>query len=76
VDIPYLFNSPAELASQTAGMKANTHRITDSGLSSWQEAIDAYESQLSTLFDSPEALRAQIDQYWSEYIGIRMWSTA
>jgi LmbE family N-acetylglucosaminyl deacetylase len=76
VDIPYLFNSPAELASQTAGMKANTHRITDSGLSSWQDAILAYESQLSGLFDSPEAMRTQIQQYWSEYIGIRLWSTA
>jgi LmbE family N-acetylglucosaminyl deacetylase len=76
VDIPYLFNSPAELASQTAGMKANTHRITDSGLSSWQDAILAYESQLSGLFDSPEAMRTQIQQYWSEYIGIRLWSIA
>jgi LmbE family N-acetylglucosaminyl deacetylase len=76
VDIPYLFNSTAELASQTAGMKANTHRITDSGLSSWQDAILAYESQLSGLFDSPEAMRTQIQQYWSEYIGIRLWSTA
>jgi hypothetical protein len=57
-------------------MKENTYRITDSGLKSWQEAIDAYESQLSTLFDSPEAKRAQIYQYWSEYIGIRLWSSA
>ena len=47
VDIPYLFNSPAELAPKTAGMKANTHRITDSGLRSWQDAIAAYKSQLS-----------------------------
>ena len=76
VDIPYLFNSPAELASQTAEMRANSHRITDSGLRSWQDAILAYKSQLSGLFDSPEAMRTQIQQYWSEYIGIRLWSTA
>ena len=76
VDIPYLFNSPAELAPKTVGMKAKTHRITDSGLRSWQDAIAAYESQLSSLFDSSEAMRAQIQQYWSEYIGIRLWSSA
>jgi LmbE family N-acetylglucosaminyl deacetylase len=76
VDIPYLFNFPDELASKSAGMMAKTHRITDSGLGSWQEAIAAYESQISSLFDSPVAMQAQIQQYWSEYIGIRLWSSA
>jgi LmbE family N-acetylglucosaminyl deacetylase len=76
VDIPYLFNFPDELASKTAGMKAKTHRITDSGLRSWQEAIAAYESQLSSLFDSSAAMKEQIQQYWSEYIGVRLWSSA
>jgi LmbE family N-acetylglucosaminyl deacetylase len=76
MDIPYLFNSPGELAPKAAGMKAETHRITDSGLRAWQDAISAYESQLSGLFDSPEAMRAQIQQYWSEYTGIRLWSSA
>jgi LmbE family N-acetylglucosaminyl deacetylase len=76
VDIPYLFNFPGELEPKTAGMKAKTHRITDSGVRSWQDAIAAYESQLSGLFDSPAVMRAQIEQYWSEYIGIRLWSSA
>ena len=76
VDISYLFNFPGELAQKTAGMKAKTHRITDSGFWSWLEAVKAYKSQLSGLFDSPEVMRAQIEQYWSEYIGIRLWSSA
>jgi hypothetical protein len=76
VDIPYLFNSPGELAPKTAGMKPKIHRITDSGLGAWQDAISAYQSQFSGLFTSSEAMRAQIQQYWSEYIGIRMWSSA
>jgi LmbE family N-acetylglucosaminyl deacetylase len=75
-DIPYLFRVSDELAPQTAGMKAKTYRITDSGISSWQDAIAAYKSQLSGLFDSPDAMQAQIQQYWSEYIGIRLWSSA
>ena len=76
VDIPYLFNSPTELAPKTAGMKAKTHRITEAGLRSWQDAIAAYESQLSSLFASPKAMREQIQQYWSEYGGIRLWFSA
>ena len=74
-DIPYLFRHPDELALQTAGMKAKTHRITDSGVSAWLEASAAYESQLSSLFESPEAMQVQFQQYWSEYIGIRLWSS-
>jgi LmbE family N-acetylglucosaminyl deacetylase len=76
VDIPYLFKFPDEIEPKTAGMNAKTHRITDSGLQSWQEAIASYESQMSSLFDSQEAMLAQIQQYWSEYIGIRLWSSA
>jgi LmbE family N-acetylglucosaminyl deacetylase len=76
VDIPYLFKFPDEFGTKTAGMIAKTHRITDSGLRSWQDAIVAYESQMSSLFDSPEAMRSQIEQYWSEYIGIRVWASA
>ncbi len=76
VDIPYLFNAPQELALKTVGMKENVHRITEAGLRSWQDAIAAYESQISSLFDSPEAMRAQIRQYWSENSGIRFWSIA
>ncbi len=73
-DIPYLFNFPAELTVETSGMKAKTHRITDSGLRSWLEAVSAYESQLSGLFDDSEDMESKIQQYWSEYLGIRLWS--
>ncbi len=75
-DIPYLFRHPDELAPQIAGMKAKTHRITDSGLRSWLEASAVYESQIGSLFDSPEMMQAQFQQYWSETMGIRLWSVA
>jgi hypothetical protein len=73
-DIPYLFKSPRELMSQTAGMRAKNHRITDSGFWSWLEAVKAYKSQLSGLFESRQEMHTQFQQYWSEYIGIRLWS--
>ncbi len=74
VDIPYLFNHPQDFAPKTAGMKENAHRITEAGLRSWQEAILAYKSQFSTLFESPESMRGQIYRYWSENNGIRLWT--
>jgi LmbE family N-acetylglucosaminyl deacetylase len=74
VDIPYLFNAPQELAPHTAGLKENTHRITEAGLRPWQDAIAAYESQISSLFESPEAMNEQIRKYWAENNGLRLWS--
>jgi hypothetical protein len=73
-DIPYLFKTPQELAPNTAGMKANAYTVSEAGLGVWQEAIAAYESQISSLFDSPDHMRSQIQQYWSENNGIPLWS--
>jgi len=73
-DIPYLFKTPEELSPNTAGMKANAYTVGEAGLRSWQEAIAAYESQISSLFDSPDHMRSQIRQYWSENNAIPLWS--
>ncbi|MBE0683917.1 MAG: PIG-L family deacetylase [Anaerolineales bacterium] len=72
-DIPYLFKVPEELGPQTAGMEANAHVVGEAGLKRWQEAVLAYESQISSLFDGPEHVRSQIRKYWSENGGIRLW---
>jgi len=73
-DIPYLFNTPQEFNTYAAGMKGNSFVVGEAGLTSWQDAITAYESQLSSLFESPDHMRSQIHQYWSENGGIRLWS--
>ncbi|MEK6753995.1 MAG: PIG-L family deacetylase [Chloroflexota bacterium] len=75
-DIPYLFKTPEEFGSHTAGMKANAHTVGEAGLKRWQEAIAAYESQISSLFDSPEDMRSKIQKYWRENGGIHLWSSA
>lgn len=75
-DIPYLFKAPEELSPHTAGMKANAHAVGEAGLESWQEAVAVYESQISSLFDSPEDMRSKIQKYWRENGGIRLWSSA
>jgi len=74
VDLPYLFKSPEELVVKTVGMKESVYRITEAGLKHWQDAISAYESQISSLFDGLEGMRSQIHQYWKDNDGLRLWS--
>ena len=76
VDIPYLFNFPQEFTPKTAGMKGNVQTVSETGLGLWQDAIAAYASQMGMLFESPEAMRAKIHQYWAENKGIHLWSIA
>jgi LmbE family N-acetylglucosaminyl deacetylase len=56
-DIPYLFDTPEQLLPHTAGMKETVERVSEAGLAVWQEAVGAYASQISSLFESPEAMR-------------------
>jgi LmbE family N-acetylglucosaminyl deacetylase len=72
-DLPYLFNQPGELAQKTPGMKETLYPITEAGLEAWIEAVLAYKSQLSTLFDSPEKMREDIRAYFSERGGLPLW---
>ena len=72
-DVPYLFWKPEELAPLVAGMKESLHSITEAGLKTWIEAILAYESQLNTLFDSPEKMEEEIRSYYAERGRLPIW---
>ncbi|MDD2923198.1 MAG: hypothetical protein PHQ36_13010, partial [Anaerolineales bacterium] len=72
-DVPYLFRSPHELAPNTLEMRQITHRLEESAVEAWQNAAGAYVSQIGSLFESPEAMRAQIREYAVENDGIRLW---
>jgi len=73
-DVPYLFNQPGELAPQVAGMEENLYTITEAGLKAWVEAALAYESQLSSLFESPEQMEEKIHTYYHERDGFSLWT--
>lgn len=73
-DIPYLFNSPEHLPPNTVGMKETVERVSEAGVRSWQEAVEAYESQIAALFETSEEMREKIRRYWAESGGIRFWS--
>jgi len=72
-DLPYLFNQPGELAPKTVGKKEVLHPITEAGLKAWVEAVLAYRSQISSLFDSPEKVKEEIRSYYSERNGFPLW---
>jgi LmbE family N-acetylglucosaminyl deacetylase len=72
-DLPYLFNQPGELEPETAGMKEVIYPITEAGLRAWVEAILAYQSQISSLFDSPEKVNEEIRSYYSKRNSFPIW---
>ncbi len=74
-DIPYLFRNPQELAPKTIGMRKKIYKISKAATRAWQDAASAYASQIGSLFESPETMRAQIQQYVEENGGLRLWSS-
>lgn len=75
IDMPYFLYSSHEFGAKAAGMKESVHRITESALERWQEAVVAYKSQLPSLHEvvsTPEKARAAIRTYWEEWGGIRL----
>lgn len=72
-DLPYLFKGPGELAPLVAGMEESLYTITEAGLRAWVEAVLAYESQLSSLFESKEQVEEDIRAYYAERDGFSLW---
>ena len=74
-DIPYLLKNPQELSPKTAGMKESVQLVSESGLKSWIEAIEAYTSQMSSVFDAPAVtpMPEKMRAYWSGRQGIALW---
>lgn len=73
-DIPYLFNYPDDLDPNRAGMKENAHAVSEAGVQRWQEAVEAYSSQMTMLFPSLDAMRQQISDYAAQNSGLRIWT--
>lgn len=47
--------------------------VSPEGLEVWTGAVAAYTSQISSLFDSPEDMRAKLHAYWRSGGGSRLW---
>lgn len=73
-DIPYLLQHRDELPTAAAGLRSSVQPVSEAGLGAWLDAIRAYASQISTLYDSWELLEAAVRDYWPVDRGIRLWS--
>ena len=75
IDMPYFLYKSNEFEAKAAGMKESTHRITETSLEHWIEAVIQYKSQLPSLNDvvkTPENARKSIWEYWKKWGGIRL----
>jgi len=72
-DIPYLLNHQDQLAPTVAGMSQKTFFISPQGLEAWQESIAAHASQISSLFENLQDMRAQIKNYQLSNSGLTIW---
>lgn len=73
IDIPYYLSKPEELGPKSAGMKESIHSITDSGLTSWQNAVVEYKSQLPLFGEymyTPEKAGEALESYRARWGGI------
>lgn len=72
-DMPYWLKNPQELSPKTAGMKESVQPVSKSSLKPWIDAIEAYSSQISSVFEDSESMRERMQAYWSERKGIPLW---
>jgi LmbE family N-acetylglucosaminyl deacetylase len=73
-DIPYLFNHPTQLTSQTVGMKDGIFAVSEAGLEAWLGAAEAYRSQLGMVFENAGQMQASLRSYREQTGGIRLWA--
>jgi hypothetical protein len=70
-DVPYVLNHPEALAPSTRLMTAERRDVSSGGLAAWVQGIAAYESQISTLFESPLKMKEAMDVYGEK--GVVLW---
>jgi len=74
-DIPYLFNHPTQLSDLTFSLRSELYPIPLKALESWQDAIQSYASQISSLFPGLAEMRESISGYYQKELGIRLWKS-
>ncbi|GER80918.1 GlcNAc-PI de-N-acetylase [Candidatus Denitrolinea symbiosum] len=70
-DVPYVLNHPEELAPLMDGGRMEVQEVSSEGVEAWNRGVAAYASQISTLFESPEAMRSSLEAY--ARAGVRLW---
>ncbi|MFZ5902470.1 MAG: PIG-L deacetylase family protein [Chloroflexota bacterium] len=62
-DVPYVLNYPEALEPSTRLMTAERRDVSSGGLAAWVQGIASYESQISSLFESPLKMKEAMEVY-------------
>ena len=73
-DIPYTIWHPDQFAECTAGFSAELIPVSIEELATWQDAVAAYASQISSLFLTDEMMRSSLQNYWESQHGTKLFS--
>jgi LmbE family N-acetylglucosaminyl deacetylase len=73
-DVPYVFSNPDALGPAVASLSGRLHEISETGLETWLKGVQAYRSQLASLFKSESILLDAIRSYWAQECGVRLWA--
>lgn len=73
-DFPYIVENMDQISIlEGRGIISDRRRISASALSAWQNAVEAYVSQISTFWESPEEMRAALQNYYRTLQGVILW---
>jgi LmbE family N-acetylglucosaminyl deacetylase len=75
-DVPYVLEHPSQLSALTRDFQSQVYTFPPQVLSSWQESIQVYGSQMEVLFAGVEKMREAIHSYYQRDQGIRLWKSA
>lgn len=74
-DVPYILQYPNALSAATRGMVSTLFPIREDGLQAWINGVQAYVSQLSTVFRDGSKPAEALRNYWALETGLRLWQT-
>jgi LmbE family N-acetylglucosaminyl deacetylase len=73
-DYPYEREAVGELqALEQAGWKPFLFPVSAAGLDAWTRSVAAHASQVSTFWPNLAAMQAELQDYWGQNEGVRLW---
>jgi len=70
LDVPYIFKTDFSILDRYSSVEMFVHPFNQNHIQKWIEAIQAYPSQLSSLFKDSADLNQQVTDYYSRFKGI------
>lgn len=72
-DVPYVINHPKKLLEAIQNFEPLFYNCSPQSLTSWQDASQAFASQMDVLFENTENMRSTLDLYFQKAKGLYLW---